>query len=786
MLPDGDERHVQPKAMEVLLCLAESHHELVERRVLLEQVWGEDGVSDAQLTKCVGELRHALDDHPENPCFIQTLHKRGYRLVAPLNLGTVEDQSGSGVGPHEGRSAGPADEASTEAGSFWDELKRRRVVRGLLAYLAVAWACTEVAATVLPALRFPDWTVTLVAVTAVAGIPVAAIGFWVLQKVPEGVVVDLPHRPESGQTRKGRLDLVIIGALVIAVGVLAYQLFMKAPETPTHDELSTDTAAAAFSANTLAVLPFMIIGGDPDMEYFGDGLAEELTNLFAKLPGLHVASRTAAFYFKHRNEELGLIARKLSTRYILEGSVRRDRDRIRVMAQLIDMETGYHLWSNDYEKPVEEIFDIRHDIAQEVARRMDVPLSPEIDRMLSDRPTDRIEAFDLYLRARRYLDQPHSAPVLDTAIDLFRQAIDIDPRFARAHAGVCEAEQWYYELDSNADRFSRAEKSCHRALTLDDKQPEVRIALGDLYRRSGQYEKAELEYSAARRLDPRSDAAAVGLGRVYRARDQLGRAEEEFRYAIRLQPGYWLNHNALGRLFMRMSQYEEAAETFRVVIDLSPDNHLGFTNLGAALYFMGDTEGAAEAWARSTELSPSAIVYGNLGLLYYYDRRFVDAARAQEKALELAPDEPRAYGRLAASQRMVPHLAGESDANFRMAAQLMETKLTLNPDDGRRTARLATYYAALGRHEDAEAAISRSLELAPDIPESRYFAAKVRLAAGDQEGAVVELTRALELGYSSSLAEADPQLDPLRESGHLSVVLASNDPDDNKREGKER
>ena len=785
--PEGRNASIQPRAMEVLLVLVEADHEVVTHEELGDRVWGDRRVSHSQVSRCVSDIRHALDDHVEVPRFIQTLRGRGYRLVAPVRFGGLDpeppDPPVHADPPQAVAVAEAADNPPTadtddavQPLSMWEELKRRRVVRVGIAYMAVGWAMVEVTSTIFPLLGIPDWVVRAITVLVVVGFPVAVVTAWVFQVSPQGVVIDMPRRDLSGSGSPRRFEFAVIGALVIALGIMGFRLFVAKVERPLvgpdlAEQIDAPPGAMDSGPSSIAVLPFLNIGDDAETEYFSDGLAEELTNLFAKVPEMQVASRTASFYYKNRNEPLSTIAEKLRARYVLEGSVRKARDSIRIMAQLIDARTGYHLWSNDYDRTVVDIFEIQGDIAREVTSRIGIALSPESELLLASQPTQDIDAYDFYLQGRGYWRRPHNDAVLAAAQGLFQKAIDLDPQFADAYAGMCTTLLARFVLESASSWFEQAEKACNRALTLDPDLPEVRIALGNLYRLSGQMEDAELEFKQARELDPGSDAAALGLGRVYRQTGKLEDAETEFRRAIALQPGYWLNYNGLGRFFYQTGNYAEAAANFQRMIDLVPDNQTAYTNLGAVLYMMGDYDGATAAWRRNVELSPSKTAFYNLGLAEYYAGNYGAAADMQRKAIGLAPEDPTAHGYLGSALAELPGNEAESRSSYERAISLGQNLLRVNPQDTELMSELSLYLAAVGRQDEAEALIQKVLKIAPDLPDGLYFAAKVAIFGGDLDVAQEYLGRALDLGYSARIAAADPQIRPIRDFPRIRRLL---------------
>ncbi len=753
--PTG-ETLVHPRAMEVLLCLAESPGELLERDLIQQRVWGKLPVSDTTLTRCIGELRHAFEDHHEHPRYIQTVQKRGYRLVAPLTRDGASAASGE-----------PTADAPPETPSFWHELSRRRVIRVAIAYAVVAWVVTEVASTVFPGLRLPEWTVTLVIILAVLGFPVAVMMAWALQLSESGIEVDRAGLFGSPRQRKYML-LGIAGVALVTVGVVG--IFARL--WPSLDPGGAPLQPPPIHAS-IAVLPFVNIGEDPGLDYFGDGLAEELTTMLARLDDLAVASRTAAFYFGHQKTEFPRIAESLRVRHILEGSVRRDTDRLRVNAQLIDTATGYHLWSEVYDRELDQVFGILDDIARQVVERMGVELSTRSIELLAETPTTDPQAYDLYMLARGLVRQPHDDALLARVQGYYEQALARDPGFASAYAGLCETHLFQYIRDTDPATFREAEKQCNRALALDARRPEVRMAVGDLYRRSGRFEDAAREYQAVLALDARDYDATIRLAEAYREMDRPDEAEPLYRQAIALEPSFWLGYNYLANFYFHSLRDSEAAENFRRVTELRPDDPLGYVNLGAALLSKGP-DGALEAWSRALERSetPSALLLSNLGLAHFYRGEFPQAVEFQRKAIEVQARDARAWARLGAALRRIPDQQDASRDAFERSVRLNLQRLALNPNSTSDLSFLATSHAWLGDRAEAELALERLQHIAPDRAESWYTAAKVAIALGELEIATERVREALSRGYPAAIARVDPDLEPIRSAGAPELLLA--------------
>jgi TolB-like protein len=279
--------------------------------------------------------------------------------------------------------------------SFFAELKRRNVFRVGAAYLVVAWLLMQVTDTLVPALHLPSWIVTAVALFLIIGLPLALIFAWAFELTPEGLKREAEVEPaESIRHRTGRkLDYVIIGALVLALGSFAYDKLLLDPQRDAallesaKQDFQKQADAAGDAQKSIAVLPFANMSADPEQEYFVDGLAEELLNLLAGIPELRVAARTSSFSFKNdENIDIRSIGEKLNVKHILEGSVRKAGDTLRITAQLIEADSGYHVWSQRFDRQFEDVFAIQDEIAAAVADALRISLLGEVSKVQAINP----------------------------------------------------------------------------------------------------------------------------------------------------------------------------------------------------------------------------------------------------------------------------------------------------------------------------------------------------------------------------------------------------------------
>lgn len=727
--PDGIS-HVAPKAMEVLLGLVKHPGELVERGELIRAGWGDDpdGHEEA-LTRCIAELRNALGDHHDDPLYIQTIPRRGYRLVAPVVI-AGEMQSA------------PQPDVEPQPGDFWEELKRRDVVRTSIAYAALAWLTIEVVAVLSDIFPIPMWIMQALVITVVIGFPIVVALSWAVQKTPEGLAIDMPvvtDAPAPSKISARKVDMVIIAALLLAVA------FLLVPKPPSN-------------SYSIAVLPFDNLSDNPIDEGLGAGLAEELLSLLAQTEKLEVTARRATEYYRDKDLPLSEIVEDLGVGNIVEGSVQRSGGRIRVTVQLIDGKTLKHRWADSYDTDGVDLLQIRDTIAREIAAELHTVITDRGERMMARDADVDSRVFMLYLQGRSELRKEHGPETLSAAEGRFKEAIEIDADFARAWAGLCDTFLARFVQSGNEQvYYQKGEQACHRAIALEAGSAEVYVAIGNLYRVSGELEAALLEFGNALMLAPEHYEAVYGIAQTLEAQGDLDGAEAQYNNLIRIEPGYWQGYNALGHFYYGNDRYAEAAFNFRRVISLDPDNALALNNLGGAQYMQGDYTGAAAAWAESVRIRPSNLVLSNVGLAAYYAGNFEKAAEMQRQALKETPEDYRMLGRLGDAERQRGAI-DEANKAYGEAMRLASNAVELNPTNAEALRYLSLLYSHTGDNEAAIGAIEKVRELQPESSSTYYYASKIYLNAGDTNRAYAELDEALAMGYSKEIAEADPDL----------------------------
>ena len=412
--------------------------------------------------------------------------------------------------------------------------------------------------------------------------------------------------------------------------------------------VATPVPEGAQVVKSIAVLPFTNTSADPENEYFTDGMAEEIINALSKIKSLGVASRTSTFMYKGKTEDIREIGKKLEVSAVLEGSVRKMGTKIRVSAQLINVANGLQLWSERYDREMEDVFAIQDEIAQNIVKALRVVVSEDEKRAIEKAATDNVEAYDYYLRGRKYFHQ-HRRTSLEFARQMFTRAIEVDPGYARAYAGVADCcSILYMYFDARASNLKQADKASLKALELDPDLAEAHSARGLAFSLSKEYDKAAEEFEKAMKLDPKLYEAPYFYGRACIAQGKSTEAVPLFELACKLRPEDYQAPSFLAQAFAGQGRIAEANKASQRAVksiegwlDTNPDDARAL-NLGAGIWSnLGQTDKALEWANRSLEIDREdpQLLY-NVACVYAIEGMKEEALQCLERAID------KGYGHL--------------------------------------------------------------------------------------------------------------------------------------------
>jgi TolB-like protein len=494
---------------------------------------------------------------------------------------------------------------------FFAEVERRNVTRVALVYIIAGWLTMQVVDVMFPALHLPDWLTSAVAAFLIIGFPFALIFAWAFELTPEGIKREKDvDRSASITSQTGqKLNQAALIILAIAVAFLLLDKFVL-----DKDEVQPDEPVAAVPEEkpSIAVLPFVNMSDDRENEYFSDGLAEELLNLLAKIPQLHVAGRTSSFKFKGTNEDLRVIGEALNVRHVLEGSVRKSGVRLRVTAQLIDTNNGYHLWSDTYDRDLTDIFAIQDEIAGHVVEELKVHLlGAEVTTAM--RGTSNADAYNDYLLGNYFL-QRTTRDSLSRAVDAYESAIRKDPGFARAYAALAIAQQQEFggwTSSSGGDfieNFAILRENVDKAMSLAPDDPDVLMAKTMAALTVDWDLPAAIEVTErAVQNDPNNAVVLEWHGSNLAFTGRFDDAEQALQKAVALDPLSISALRTLADIYMVSGRCKQAIEMYQHALSMSPDSGRLHGRMTRCSLLDGDLE-AAKAynvkepveWARET------------------------------------------------------------------------------------------------------------------------------------------------------------------------------------------
>jgi TolB-like protein/cytochrome c-type biogenesis protein CcmH/NrfG len=679
--------------------------------------------------------------------------------------------------------------------NFLTELKRRNVYRAAVAYGVVAWFLTQLTTQVFPFFEIPNSAVRFVVIALAVGFPIAMLLAWLYEFTPEGIVrtEDLhPVQARSIQHATGRiLDFIIIGALLLVIAMLIVG------RLPFYEQ-----TGESIVRKSIAVLPFENRSEDRANAYFADGIQDEILTKLAGIGDLKVISRSSTAKYKSKPEDLKTVARELGIGTVLEGSVQRVGDRVRINVQLLDARVDTHLWAKSYDRELKDVFAVESEVAQEIADTLRAKLSQSQSDALATAPTRDTEAYDLFLKGEYEEHQAESAlnaELFDRAQTLYRQALARDGNFALAYARLAYSELYRHWFVSNLTsvELAKIKPDIERALAIAPVSPDAHLALALFYYWGYRdYDAGLSELDRVSELQPSSSTSRYYRAAIYRRRGEWQRALAEFGRAAELDPRNSQIPTEIGSTYINLRRWSDAEQALTRALALDPHNALAARFLAVTyINSTGDIRRARQAFEGvPTESKISvASAWGSISVMVdervYLDvieKNFADALKAWDVA---SSNTPEARLRQLEARVGIRVLAGQGAAAKSECEQtraLLEARLGERPGDRMSLIALAWIYVCLGRNEDAihvaqQAADSLPIEI--DAVAGNFFLAglaEIEAHTGKPEEAVKILRQLIRApaGQVISIArlKIDPVWDPIRNDLGFQKLLSEPEP----------
>ncbi len=677
--------------------------------------------------------------------------------------------------------------------NFFAELKRRNVYKVAVAYAVVGWLLVQVATQVFPFFEIPNWVVRLVVLAIVIGFPIALVIAWAFELTPQGLkrTEDVDLAAQGQRKSHAWIYVVIIGA-AFSIGLIFIGRY-----TARNAASAAGTEAATGSSipqKSIAVLPFENLSDDKGAAYFADGIQDEILTKLASIADLKVISRTSTAKYKSKPEDLKTVSQQLGVATVLEGSVQKAGDKVRVNVQLIDARADSHLWAKSYDRDMKDVFAVESEVAQEIADSLQAKLSPAEATKLATAPTKDTVAYDLFLKGefeQRVANSNFRPESFDQAARWYKDAIARDPNFALAIAqlAICQLRRHWLTDPLTEPELMEAGRLAKQALTLAPDLTEAHIAVG-LFHYYGfrEYEPALTEFKLALELQPNNALALSFVAFVHRRQGKWDLALDELKKSIELDPrnAYTIGGLAETEIFLRM--WKEAEDFARRGLTIDPHESTCMRML--LLSHLNGTGNTPEALRLLATFPPDdlllpntgmfAMVIGTRGETFVLARDFKAALQSCEIGTVTRGNEWQRF----AARAGISVLAGDipsAQPDAEKAGKLLEARLRDHPQDFRSLRALSWVYLALNRKTDAINVARKSVDLLPlekdAVLGSGNLAslAEMQARTGAAKEAVKNLRHLLSIpaGETVSLArlKIDPVWDPIRNDPEFQQLL---------------
>jgi TolB-like protein len=662
--------------------------------------------------------------------------------------------------------------------SFFAELKRRNVYKIAVAYAVVGWLLVQVTTQVFPIFEIPIWASRLIVLAIVVGFPIALVIAWAFELTPQGLkrTEEVDLAVETRAKSHAWVYVVIVGAL------LSVALFYFGRYTAT-----VRVATSGLTEKSIAVLPFENLSDDKANAYFASGIQDEIMTRLAKIAELKVISRTSTQQYQSKPGNVSEIAKQLGVAHILEGSVQKAGDQVRVNVQLINAQTDAHLWADTYDRKLTDIFGVESEIAKSIAESLRAKLTGGEEQALAVKPTNNPEAYDAYLRGLAAEGQAlHSVYAYEKAVDFYEQAVRLDPAFALAWSRLSRADLDLYSSpnDPTGARRDAAKRALDMAQKLQPNSPETLLAVAAYqYVVLREYELAKTTYRLIGKMLPGNTQVAVSLARIARRQGQWDETVTHYEQALVLDPRNVELLVEAASNYSDLRKFDAALKLCNRTLDIQP-NDPDLMAFKAGIYqCQGNLEEAAKLVREVNAENPSLYVFGTKIIQLRLERNLSGAVRLlQARVAQYHFGSELEKGAFAKELAFTQHVAGDK-AGARVTAEqarkTLEPICKNQPDNEFAATCLSQTYAILGDKNSALKEAERAIALKPGAgrgasdPGLSEHLALIRTIIGENSGAISILTRLFEVPYwdwgtlygvpiTPALLRLDPVWDPLR------------------------
>lgn len=755
IIRNGQRYHLAPKAMEVLLFLSSTNGEVVSREQILAFAWGDHHAAKTHVTHVISEIRHVLDDHKECPTYIQTIPRKGYRMLLPTVI-----KSANSIWSF------PADQIALTSGSAkkwklsFSLLKSSRLINASAAYLVVSWLLLQVFSIILPIFDVPTWGGKVGALCLVIGFPLVISFQWYKEfKIRKKFAYE-NNKKYQFVYRQLAIDSIFVLIILFFIYYISTHLIKKietesAIQSP-NVVLNNTVPIAKVTENAVAVLPFHTTDSDSTPQYFVSGLQEELINLLALKPVFKVSS-IRAINGLAPEASIEQIKNSLGVKYIVEGRSKMLNGVLIINTIMTDVVTGFQVWSDESKGSTKELVLLYSSLSRKIINALHLLVVGDQSVNNNYMPTENFAAYDAYLQGQEKYRNSKNINALVEAEKLFIVALQLDPEFVQASSALCKTYLEIYLLNDDTKQYEKGLNVCQLIASNEIVSYESQLALGTLYRVNGQYEKAEIHLNKAKLIKPESSEVYISLAELYTKLARSDEAERLYQYAIKLELGNWHNYYDYGLFLFYSGHYEQAISQFNKVILINKNTAMAYNALGAVYYMALNFEQANIAWSKSLAIEPTSLTFSNLGTVLFFMQRYENAAEMYLQSAELSPLDPTVWGNLGDAFKYTKNQKNSAKSAYQKGLELAHKKAIINDKDPSLQAQISRYYSELRQCEQANNHHEIVLKNNVQDPYVYYDLAIVAINCLDVIDMKSFIEKAIFLGYPSKLLLADPQ-----------------------------
>ena len=684
--------------------------------------------------------------------------------------------------------------------NFFSELKRRNVYKVAVAYAVVSWLLIQIATQVFPFFEIPNWAIQLVVLIMVIGFPIAMVLSWAFEITPEGIKRegDVDRRKSIARKAGRKLTALVVLLAAVAAGLMVFRFLRSLPAVETGKPTSL---AVEIDSQSIAVLPFDNFSAEKANAYCAEGIQDEILTRLSKIADLKVISRTSTQHYKSAPGNLPEIARQLGVAHILEGSVRKQGDRVRVNVQLIRAADDRHLWADSFDRKLTDIFAVESEVAKSIADQLRVHLTGREEQVIAAKPTDNPDAYDAYLRGLVYTLKTQNTPANYLgAQKYFREAVRLDPKFALAWALLSYIDARGYRtlnLQPTVALREEARQAAETALALQPTLGEALVAKGFYhYGCLSDFKTAVRYYEQARQFLPNSSRIPESLAFVARSQGEWERCESYFNEAERLDPRNVSLLTRHAQFYITLRRFPEALRKLDQILDIVPGDIDALVEKGAIAQAEGDLSRAAALLAPLQPAAGDPTGWETLAYQAILERRPAQIIPRLKEILA-RPDPALGYlnGELRFWLGWAQELAGDEAAaqeTWREARRELEPLLEEQPENSSLLQDLALITMGLGDKAAAFTLVERAMALRPiendaaNGPQAIEILARIAARLGEPDRAIAALQKILSIPCNGGLATGmpltpallrlDPMFDPLRMDPRFQKLADSSSP----------